>query len=241
MSPQTASAQADLARAPLVDALERNGFALWPALVPAQEVKKLAALTQAVAPGRAGLRCPLGLPWCAAWAARLAQSLIESRLLAPSSRPVQCTYFDKTLDHNWLVSPHQDLNLPLRHPVSSGLWRAWSHKEGQYFAQPPQSVLEQCLALRLHLDPCANRDGALRIAPGSHKQGILTAHTSHTFPGQFETCLAQPGDALLMRPLALHASSKRTTPGQRRVLHFVFGPAELPGGAQWPDWHPSAP
>jgi hypothetical protein len=40
------------------------------------------------------------------------------------------------------------------------------------------------------------------------------------------------GGALVMRPLILHASSKATEPTQRRVLHFVFGPKELPLGVE---------
>jgi hypothetical protein len=46
--------------------------------------------------------------------------------------------------------------------------------------------------------------------------------------------LAEPWcRALVMRPLALHTSSKATGTSRRRVLHFVFGPAELPYGLQW--------
>ena len=41
------------------------------------------------------------------------------------------------------------------------------------------------------------------------------------------------GAALLMRPLTLHASSKSMGASRRRVLHFVFGPPELPYGLRW--------
>lgn len=36
-----------------------------------------------------------------------------------------------------------------------------------------------------------------------------------------------------MRPLLLHASSKATGRSRRRVLHFVYGPAQLPSGLRW--------
>jgi hypothetical protein len=36
-----------------------------------------------------------------------------------------------------------------------------------------------------------------------------------------------------MRPLLLHASSKATGTSRRRVLHFVFGPPDLPLGLAW--------
>jgi hypothetical protein len=41
------------------------------------------------------------------------------------------------------------------------------------------------------------------------------------------------GGALVMRPLILHASSKASAPKARRVLHFVFGPPQLPFGLEW--------
>jgi hypothetical protein len=43
------------------------------------------------------------------------------------------------------------------------------------------------------------------------------------------------GGALVMKPLLLHASSKATRTMPRRVLHFVFGPPELPLGLEWQD------
>jgi hypothetical protein len=48
------------------------------------------------------------------------------------------------------------------------------------------------------------------------------------------------GGAMVMKPLLLHASSKASISGMRRVLHFVFGAAELPGGLRWPDTRCSA-
>jgi hypothetical protein len=38
---------------------------------------------------------------------------------------------------------------------------------------------------------------------------------------------------MLMRPLLLHASSRASGASRRRVLHFVFGPRELPFGLAW--------
>ena len=42
------------------------------------------------------------------------------------------------------------------------------------------------------------------------------------------------GGAMVMKPLLLHASSKASIDNRRRVLHFVFGPASLPGPLRWP-------
>ena len=73
------------------------------------------------------------------------------------------------------------------------------------------------------------------MVPGSHRHGRLSeseAADRRQRDGEVE-CLASKGDALVMRPLLLHASSKAETPSRRRVLHFLFGPAELPYGLRW--------
>jgi hypothetical protein len=46
-------------------------------------------------------------------------------------------------------------------------------------------------------------------------------------------CIAPRGAALVMRPLLLHASSKSTGQGRRRVLHFLFASDALPVPLQW--------
>jgi hypothetical protein len=46
-------------------------------------------------------------------------------------------------------------------------------------------------------------------------------------------CTATQGDAYLMRPLLLHASSRSTSDRQRRMLHFEYAGGELPGSLQW--------
>ena len=54
----------------------------------------------------------------------------------------------------------------------------------------------------------------------------MTAQSS-----EYSEAFARDGVAVI--PLVLHASSKATGAGLRRVLHFVFGPASLPYGLQW--------
>ncbi|MEX1165572.1 MAG: phytanoyl-CoA dioxygenase family protein [Hydrogenophaga sp.] len=223
----------------LVASLKKDGCVRWPQLLTRTEILELANKTDGATRGRAGTRCLLNESWCKQLAHQLKQALINNMFLAPDSLAVQCTLFEKTLEHNWLVPLHQDLSIPVAHRNSAPQWRAWSQKEGLLFAQPPLSVLENSLALRLHLDPCDAEDGALRIIPGSHLLGIQLNPAPK--PGApFQSCSAREGDAWLMRPLVLHASSKRTTPGRRRVLHFLFGPATLPDGVEWPVWAKTA-
>ena len=114
--------------------------------------------------------------------------------------------------------------------------RGWSEKEGELFVQPPVSVLDTVLALRLHLDKCNEQNGALRVVPGSYRLGRLTAAEAIRAKDALgEVCVEVPrGGAMLMKPLLLHASSKVSVNGARRVLHFVFAPPILPGTLGWP-------
>jgi hypothetical protein len=183
----------------------------------------------------AGTRGLLAHAWCAQLAAQLGRHARIAPHLAPDPVAVQCTYFEKSAQQNWLVPLHQDLSIPVRERITHAQLGAWSHKEGQLFVQPPASVLEQLVAVRLHVDDCTADDGPLRVVPGSHRNGCLSpaqALLERERCGEL-CCPVGSGAALLMKPLLLHASSKATGNSRRRVLHFVFGPRALPFGLTW--------
>lgn len=148
---------------------------------------------------------------------------------------MQCTLFDKAADRNWLVGWHQDLAVPVRDKVMDAACSGWSLKEGMNFVQPPDAVLADMVAIRVHLDDSAAGNGPLRVIPGSHVQGRLAASdaaSQRALIGEV-VCTVARGGALLMRPLLLHASSKAEVDMPRRVLHFLFGPPDLPLGLRW--------
>jgi ectoine hydroxylase-related dioxygenase (phytanoyl-CoA dioxygenase family) len=95
------------------------------------------------------------------------------------------------------------------------------------------------ISARLHLDPADESNGALRVLPGTHRHGRLTGEQIEKFRATIPEvlCRAAPGDALLMRPLLLHASSRATAATRRRVLHIEYAACDLPSGVSW---HPSA-
>jgi len=152
------------------------------------------------------------------------ERLVTHGLLPSSAVAIQAIAFDKTPDTNWKVAWHQDLMFPFADKVSSPGYELPSCKSGVHYARPPLNVLEDLLAVRLHLDDCGEANGPLRVSPGTHRQGIIPsseaanqAATNGDIP-----CLALNGEVLLMRPLLLHASSQATLPGHRRVLHVVY-------------------
>jgi ectoine hydroxylase-related dioxygenase (phytanoyl-CoA dioxygenase family) len=130
---------------------------------------------------------------------------------------------------------HQDLSIPVRERREGPRLAGWSEKEGVLYVQPPVEVLEQLVAVRIHIDDCGPDHGPLRVVPGSHRLGRLGERDIPAVRQERRErdCVVGPGGALIMRPLLVHASSKAVAPNRRRVLHFLFGPEELPLGLEW--------
>jgi len=161
------------------------------------------------------------------------RSLVQP-ILGHSARVVRGIYFDKHTDANWKVAWHQDLTIAVREKIELDGFGAWSLKAGIIHVQPPLSVLENMLTLRLHLDNTDESNGALRVLPGTHRLGRLNAEQVQSCRQQPPiTCSVSRGEVLAMRPLLLHSSLPSVNPTHRRVLHFEYAAADLPGGLQW--------
>jgi len=162
------------------------------------------------------------------------REILEKRL-AKRALPVRALFFDKTTDANWRVAWHQDLTIAVAERIETPEFEAWSVKEGIAHVQPPRRILEGMATVRLHLDDCNAKNGALKVIPGSHLEGKLNStqikNSSET--GNIYVCEVPKGGALLMRPLLLHASSPAENPSHRRVLHIEYATDELPNGLRW--------
>ena len=119
--------------------------------------------------------------------------------------------------------------------IPSANFGGWSVKKGVVHVQPPASVLENMLTLRVHLDDCDADNGPLRVLRGSHRYGRLNdgqvedlKHTSEEV-----ICVVPAGGVLLMRPLVLHASSPAKIPRHRRVIHLEYAADPLPAPLRW--------
>lgn len=217
------------------DALERSGHAL---IATAFSEKELASLCEALFHTKqAGQRCLLDDPLARQAAKALKQALIAEGVLNRESVAIQAIAFDKNPEANWSVPWHQDVMFPLADQASSPGYERPCVKDGVPYARPPRPLLERLLAVRLHLDDCDPGNGPLRVVPGSHGEGILSTESIPPLVASRgeRACAALRGQALLMRPLLLHASSRATAPSRRRVLHFVYDE----GGPLAKPWHRS--
>lgn len=217
------------------DAFQRDGFAVVPAVFGESQCDAIAASIDSFASDSPGTRSLLAHDWCRSLVAALRVHPTAGALIPAGHVAVQCTYFEKSVDNNWLVPVHQDLSIPVRARVEHPALRGWSEKEGALFVQAPAQLLETLVAVRVHLDPCLETDGPLQFVPATHTRGRIDATEASRLKqaGPVVACAVERGGALVMRPLALHTSSKATGTSRRRVLHFVFGPPVLPYGLQW--------
>jgi hypothetical protein len=211
-----------------------HGYRMFEGVLHA-ECAALAAEAHRAAHGSMGTRRFLEHAWCAALSARLRSSRVMQGIVPADFVAVQCTYFEKSTARNWLVPIHQDVSIPVAERIETPGFTGWSRKEGEHFVNAPLQFLQQLVAVRVHLDACSPADGPLHVVPGSHRLGILAPNGVEEARARLglHACTAREGDVLVMRPLLLHASSKAAGASLRRVLHFVFGPPQLPGGLRW--------
>lgn len=213
----------------------QSGFAMVRSVLAADERRVL--LKQLGPVFGAGARGLLGCPEVAALArSERLLNLVRPHLPA-EPLPVRTIYFDKSAESNWGVPWHQDLTIALRARVEIPGFGPWSTKEGIPHVQPPVELLAQMLTIRLHLDDADETNGALRVLPGSHRAGRLGQDQIQEWRARQPDflCTGAAGDALLMRPLLLHASSRSTSPQHRRVLHIEYAGFALPDGLEWPE------
>lgn len=154
--------------------------------------------------------------------------------LGTDAFPVRSIFFDKTPDANWAVAWHQDLHIAVAQKTETAGFGPWTVKGGIPHVQPPLTILKNMATIRVHLDDCDASNGALRVIPGSHTEGILSDSEVERWRQQGPTvCEVPKGGAMLMRPLLLHASSPAINPSHRRVLHIEYATLDLPNGLQW--------
>lgn len=212
---------------------EEDGFVIVPGLVSSDECSELAQAVSEKALTGAGARSLLDMDIIANTAEKIRNHPSLRTLLGADYRAVQCTLFAKGADANWSVTPHQDLSIPVEQRIDQPGWSGWSKKEGVWFVQPPVSVLERLVAVRLQLDDHSSETGPLEVVPGTHTCGRLSSSSinERAAHGRFK-CLVPRGGGVVVRPLLIHSSRKPNSSRNRRVLHYLYGPA-LPSGLAW--------
>jgi hypothetical protein len=119
----------------------RDGFAVVPAILGDAQCDAITTSIDALVSDSPGTRSLLAHAWCRLLAAEVRAHPALGAFIPATHLAVQCTYFEKSIDRNWLVPIHQDLSIPVRERVDHPELRGWSEKEGSLFVQPPAGLL----------------------------------------------------------------------------------------------------
>ncbi|MDR2189434.1 MAG: phytanoyl-CoA dioxygenase family protein [Azonexus sp.] len=221
-----------------------DGYAILPSAV---DDRTITALIDDLAPladsSRAGIRHMLrDSPAVRALARLPAVRAVAEAALGPEAVAVRAILFDKTANANWKVAWHQDLTIAVQRRVETPGFGPWSEKDGVTHVQPPAELLADMIAVRIHLDDCAANNGPVRVLPGSHRAGRLSATAIEQWRSTRSAviCTVPRGGIVAFHSLLLHASSPATTPTHRRVVHIEYAAARwrsLPGALAWLDCH----
>ncbi|MEW7279032.1 phytanoyl-CoA dioxygenase family protein [Aquimarina sp. 2201CG1-2-11] len=142
-------------------------------------------------------------------------------------------YFDKPSMSNWFVAYHQDLSISVDQKTDLDNYKNWTFKKGQYGVQPPLHILQNTITIRIHLDDTDKNNGALKVIPKSHLEGIIRVESKEWDTKKEHICEVKKGGIMLMKPLTLHASNRTLNDKQRRVIHLEFNSLQLHEPLNW--------
>lgn len=150
------------------------------------------------------------------------------------ARPVRIVAFNKSEGMNWSLPWHQDRVIAVRDRVDVHGYMNWTRKDGVWHVEPPIDVLQRMIFLRVHIDPATEDNGAMQIAPGSHRQLVAAGNATEVAAAHTpETCTADCGDVLAAKALILHRSAPSTSQASRRALRIDYSADSLPAPLQW--------
>lgn len=157
----------------------------------------------------------------------------------PGHTPVRTVTFSKTQVANWAVPWHQDRVIAVARRADVPGFSNWSEKTGQWHCEPPTDLIAGMLFVRLHLDTHTVENGAMEIALGSHRRGLVAAADAAGAAAAYpvEICTAAPGDVLIMAMLTLHRSPSSRSTAPRRAVRVDFSDQALPAPLGWAAQH----
>lgn len=146
---------------------------------------------------------------------------------------IKSIYFDKPPKANWLVAWHQDLTISIKEKLEMQGFKNWLPKSTYFSVEPPQPYLDNIITFRIHLDDCTQENGALRVLPQTHQKIQKQNDLPHKIFDSVQTCEAQKGDILAMKPLIWHSSRRTENDAKRRIIHLEFSNLDLPEKLEW--------
>ena len=158
-----------------------------------------------------------------------------SKVIGPGYRPVRALLFDKSASDNWALGFHQDRTIAVRGSAVPDGYSSPTIKQGVAHLQPPFSLIERMITVRVHLDAVDGRNAPLLVVPGSHLLGRVPVSDVARVWGRcgHVACHAKAGDVWIYHTAILHGSDPSETQSPRRVIQADYSCDELPAGISW--------
>jgi hypothetical protein len=155
--------------------------------------------------------------------------------LGPDTRVVRILLLDKKPSANWALGWHQDRTIAVRARREVEGFGPWTVKRGIVHVAPPADLHAHMLTARLHLDDTGADNGALMIAPGSHRLGRIAEDEIELVVKRLGSVTndAATGDVWFYSTPILHASARSQGERRRRVVQIDLAAFDLPGGLEW--------
>jgi ectoine hydroxylase-related dioxygenase (phytanoyl-CoA dioxygenase family) len=224
-----------------INSVMSDGFAVVERVIDPALIDQLVEAIEAVSPAQHGMRNLFKqVPLTRSLVTHTPIASLVAETLGQEAFAVRAILFDKIMGSNWHVGWHQDQAIAIKERLDTPGFGPTSIKHGVPHIRASAAVLQQMLAVRIHLDDCGPDNGPLRCVPGSHKLGRLNPEQTLEHKQRLgeQTCTVYRSGVLLMRPLCLHASSPAKSPRHRRVIHIEFAGCELPEPLDWYERHP---
>lgn len=159
------------------------------------------------------------------------QSSMASKLkvFGVDASPVRLVAFNKSDSANWSVPWHQDRVIAVSQKMDIEGYSNWTPKSEYWHCEPPESVMNGIIFIRIHIDANSDENGPMELALGSHRKGkILSQNTGRvTSSCEIEVCRANSGDVLVVHALTLHRSKSARIPSTRRAFRADYAQREL--------------
>ena len=150
---------------------------------------------------------------------------------------VKSIYFDKPGESNSFVAYHQDLTISVDKKLEIEGFSNWTVKQNQFSVQPNEEILKSIFTIRIHLDDTNEENGALKVIPESHDEGVVRLDTFDFKNHKEISCNVPKGGIMIMKGLLFHATNKTTNNERRRVIHLEFSNINLPEELSWSEKH----
>lgn len=214
--------------------LERDGAVCHPGLA-APMLADLHRILARMPDGRAGLRISDDPELGFMLGEGGPVGAVAKTLLGAGVQPVRVVLFDKNDAAGWVLGWHQDRTITVRQRMDVSGFGPWTVKQGIVHVEPPFSVIDEMLTVRIHIDPVDDEKAPLLVALGSHRLGRIPAPAVEQIAQglQKHVCLADAGDVWFYRTPILHASNAARPGRRRRVLQVDYAIGALPSGLEW--------